>query len=201
MSTSIFQKFSTHLQQTLKNSFKIAAELKHKELNPLHLLYGLLIEKGAVGAEILLKIGLDKEKVVSFLINIPKDGGGDLPDVSDETQKIISKAAVIAAENQHRYIGTEHLILAIAETKSALLDKFFAAHKIDMANLEQTAFNVITGTNRFPEMTALFGPTAKEKEPTAKAPSAAKHKPTKNPALDFFTFDLTGAKAQKTLDP
>ncbi|MEK7189939.1 MAG: Clp protease N-terminal domain-containing protein, partial [Patescibacteria group bacterium] len=63
MSTSIFQKFSTHLQQTLKNGFKIAVELKHKELNPLHLLYGLLIEKGAGGAEILAKLGLDKEKV------------------------------------------------------------------------------------------------------------------------------------------
>ncbi|MEK7190054.1 MAG: ATP-dependent Clp protease ATP-binding subunit, partial [Patescibacteria group bacterium] len=200
MSTSIFQKFSTHLQQTLKNGFKIAVELKHKELNPLHLLYGLLIEKGAVGAEILAKLGLDKEKVVSFLINIPKDIGNSLPEISDETQKIISKSAIIAAENQHRYIGTEHLILAMAETKSQMLEQFFANHKIDMANLQQTAFNVITGTNRFPEMTALFGSSTKEKE-EVKPSATTKPRVRKNPALDFFSFDLTSTKAQKTLDP
>jgi len=169
-------------------------------MNPLHLLYGLLVEKGAVGAEILSKIGLDKEKVVSFLINIPKDNNNGLPEISDDAQKVISKAAIIAAENQHRYIGTEHLILAMAETKSALLEQFFAAHKIDLVNLQQTAFNVIAGTNRFPEMTALFGAPTKEKE-EAKPGAAAKPRVRKNPALDFFTFDLTSTKAQKTLDP
>ncbi|MBI5022734.1 MAG: ATP-dependent Clp protease ATP-binding subunit [Candidatus Magasanikbacteria bacterium] len=200
MSTSIFQKFSTHLQQTLKNGFKIAAELRHKEMNPLHLLYGLLIEKGAVGAEILFKIGLDKEKIVSFLINIPKDNNAGLPEISNDAQKVISKAAIIAAENQHRYIGTEHLILAMVETKSALLEQFFATHKIDLNNLQQTAFNVIIGTNRFPEMTALFGSPTKEKE-EVKPGAVTKPRVRKNPALDFFSFDLTGTKAQKTLDP
>lgn len=210
MPTSILQKFSTHLRQSLKNSFKIALDLKHKQITPLHLLYGLIEEKGAIGSEILSKASLNKEKIISALVHgcqteesTLKGMRPNFPELNEESQKILVKAAALAVENQHRYIGTEHLLVALVETKIPLLIDFLAEQKIDLPNLERTTLNVLQSTNRFPDLplSPSQGGAGKETNQEAKTETIVKRKIKKMPALNFFATELTSAKSQKEMDP
>src|SRR3989339_1857500 len=106
MKPSILQKFTTNLRESLKSSLKLALELGQPEITPLHLLYGLTAQKGSVASEILEKTATAKDKILSFLADLPHDEIKITPVLSDEATKILERAAILAASSSHRYIGT-----------------------------------------------------------------------------------------------
>lgn len=203
----ITAQFTTNLRQSLKNSFKIATEMKHGQITPLHLLYGLIVQKGSIAAEILAKSGIDKEKIISALSTLARtDRPESFPAIDPESKTILEKAAVLSFKNNHRYIGTEHLLCAFTQVKTPTFGEIVKNLKIDASALKQTALNVLQSVNRFPEITSLFGDSTGadpeqigEKTKTIEKP--VKRQTKKTPALDFFACELTSQTAQKNLDP
>jgi len=205
MNLPILNKFTEHLKQALKNSFRLALDLKQKELVPLHLLYGLILEKGSVAEEILKKEDITKDKVVSLILNLQRETKEfGLPLLSKKTEKILERGAIIALEKTHRYIGTEHLLLAIVESDDAEIKKIFDNRKQSIKKTEEELNNVLASVNHFPEISSLASAMAGEMSfipaPMPTGTVDAKIKKRKNPALDFFTTDLTSSKELKKMD-
>lgn len=200
----LLTKFTDHLKQSLKHGFKLALELNHKEVTLLTLLYGLLIERGSVASELLKKENITKEELL-ILISRTENYGikGDAPSLSTSASKILERAAIIALENNHHYIGTEHLLTALIESKDSILSKIFDRHKNSKDNLQQELVNVINSVNRFPEMTALNAGNINEPVPMSmnNQNTKIKNKLKKNQALEFFTTDLTASPSIKKMDP
>ncbi len=204
MKPSILQKFTTNLRESLKNSLKLALELSQPEITPLHLLYGLTAQKGSVASEILQRTVAEKDKIALFLADLPRDEAKITPLLSDESSKTLERAAILAASNAHRYIGTEHLLSALLKSKDVDLEKFFSSDAKVKEHIRKHLDDVIKSVNQFPEIVSMMGSNQYQDEggigPLA-AVAAPAGKSKKNSALDFFTYDLTAQAAARKMDP
>ena len=204
MKPSILQKFTTNLRESLKSSLKLALELGQPEITPLHLLYGLTAQKGSVASEILEKTATAKDKILSFLADLPRDEVKITPVLSDEATKTLERAAILAASSAHRYIGTEHLLSALLKSQDTDLEVFFNQDAKTKEHIKKHLSDVIKSVNQFPEMVSMMGNNQCQDDGglgqmAAVAMPAGKSK--KNSALDFFTYDLTAQAATRKMDP
>ena len=202
MDNKILNKFSTHLKNALKKARELTVNLGHSGVNPEHLTYGLMLQRGSIAAEILTKLGLNAERIRSLVIQKNKAA---LPEVSaakkesavlsEETKRVIEKAALLASRHGHKYVGTEHLLYALMEVGTATMIELWENNRINLNKLKTHLDTVMRSTSRFPDLTQIFE-QAKESEKEEKSKGESK-----NPALDFFTTDLTDQKMQKSIDP
>ncbi|MCX6722741.1 MAG: ATP-dependent Clp protease ATP-binding subunit, partial [Candidatus Staskawiczbacteria bacterium] len=127
------------------------------------------------------------------------------PRLSKESEKLLEKAAAQAFKNEHRYIGTEHLLYALVESTADSVLNLLVTQKKSLNNIKEEIENVLSSIARFPEMSALIGGGqmgSPEALPNTFAPAIPnKSKNKKTPALDYFTTNLTNPKFLKTMDP
>jgi ATP-dependent Clp protease ATP-binding subunit ClpC len=189
-----FKKFSSHLKNCLLTGLAEAKILGHQELLPVHLLYGLLQERGSVAGEFLLSLKLDVIKIKALLTTgLPAIATDDnpSPEISEAAQKAIIEAVRIAYLNRHKYVGTEHLLFALLKKPDVLTEKILTATGANREQLAKQAETVIKTTSKLGEILSEFE--------TKESPDEATDYP--NSALNFFGRDLTGEVAQKTIDP
>jgi ATP-dependent Clp protease ATP-binding subunit ClpC len=127
--SSITNKLTLHARKSISHAEKIASAHDAPEVRPEHLLYGVFLERGSVGATILSNIGLNKEifeKEIFAQKLTPKKILSKVRS-SHALKKIITDAHALAAEFGYVYVGTEHLIYALLNTKypavQTILDK------------------------------------------------------------------------------
>lgn len=205
MALDILNKFTTNLKNTLVRAINLSIRLKHPKVLPLHLLLSLSEQTGSVANEILLKHAVTTAVLQPWIDQIQwpaNQRGYTLPQLSPEAVRVLEHAAVVAFEHQHKYIGTEHLLLSLVELPDHQLEKIYTNQQLDLAQLRKQTLNVLKSTSRFPDLTALFKEELTEVE---QLKQAEQHKtdghPSTTPALDFFSTNLTEASVQKTIDP
>ncbi|MFH1366945.1 MAG: ATP-dependent Clp protease ATP-binding subunit [Patescibacteria group bacterium] len=200
MDIPVLKKFTQHLKNTLNAAAKLALELKNKYINPEHFLYGLLSTRGGIAHDILGKTKLSPEllKIAIRAANEPA-----LHDDLDLTKlkfsltakKALEKSVLTANRYKHKYVGTEHLLFSLLELNDASLAKILEESHIDRENLKKNLTAILKNTSKFPDLSGFF---AEEKEMEKEF---AGLKPSKTPALDFFSHDLTDPALQKSIDP
>ncbi|MBI5037325.1 MAG: ATP-dependent Clp protease ATP-binding subunit [Candidatus Kerfeldbacteria bacterium] len=203
MDNKITDKFTTHLKNALKKARELSASMGTTFINPEHITYGLIMQKGSIAAEILTKSGLTPERIRTIVL---KNNKGVLDDsltakpaatgsFSVHTKKTIEKAALIAHHNNHKYIGTEHLLMSLTQINTPAMLELWEQNKVNLNSIEEQLETVMRSTSRFPDLTQIFE-QAKEAEQEEKTKDESK-----TPALDFFSTDLTDPKQQKSIDP
>ena len=202
MDSKILDKFTIHLKNALKKANELANSLNHQLVNPEHLIYGLILQKGSIAAEILTKVGLNAERVRSLVVQSNKPVASENSQIKDRkvisslpTKKTIEKAALIAHQNGHKYVGTEHLLYGLIQINTSTLIDLWESNRVNLNKLRSHLDTVMRSTSRFPDLTQIFE-QAKEIEKEEKSKEESK-----NPALDFFTTDLTDSRLQKSIDP
>src|SRR5205809_1712763 len=119
-----FDKFTERARRVLSFAQEEAQRFQHNYIGTEHLLLGLVREKEGVAATVLLKLGVELNKVhstVEFII-----GRGDrivLGEIglTPRAKKVIELAVDEARRLNHHYIGTEHLLLGLVREGEALL--------------------------------------------------------------------------------
>src|SRR3954467_7818369 len=118
-------KFTVKAQEAVARSQEIAQQRDHSEVTPLHLLAALLAEEEGVVRPVLQKLGADPARIAqivgSELERMPKATGTQLG-ISRETQDVFTQAQKEADRLKDEYVSTEHLLLALSETKSLARD-------------------------------------------------------------------------------
>lgn len=117
--SSMISKLTLHAKKSIFHAEKIALARNAAEVRPEHLLYGVFLERGSVGATILTNIGLTKDIFEKHFFSTPL---ADIPKTkrmpsSDSLKKIITDAHALAAEFGYAYVGTEHIVYALLNTK------------------------------------------------------------------------------------
>ena len=64
---NLSERFSNHLKNVLVKAIQLATELKQKEVEPIHLLFMLLKEKGSLAHEILNRAKLKENSVRIYI--------------------------------------------------------------------------------------------------------------------------------------
>ena len=92
-----------------------------------HLLLGLLEEGGGVALAVLHHLGVDRaalERAIELELGTAP-AGSDWP-----MTEWLDRAAAAARELGHFYVGSEHLLAALARGGNPLVDRVFAAHGV-----------------------------------------------------------------------
>ncbi len=199
MSKAFLKNFSTNYQEILIKAINLSWQLKTKKVKPEILLYALLLQKGSLGAEILQKANLKKEKVKTYLNNnkkVSKSNADFIPVLDERTIKIIEKSAIIAYQHRHPYIATEHLLLAILESKAINLEKILKNNQVNQTFIKNQIQTIFNSTSKFQNFTSSFDNFEGE-ELTGIHPTTSQ----KNSLLETFTVNLTDPAIQKNIDP
>lgn len=218
------ERFSTHLKNVLVKAIQLATELKQKEVTPAHLLFAILKEKGSLAHEILQQTGLKETFLENAILQIPSEKGqnseqnlantvaqANLAPLSAIAKGALEKAFLIASENNHNFLGTEHLLSAILQINDPLISDILRQTKISVNEIEEQLKNILVGTSQFPqidEITQTFDKISENFEGDLPLPPeiTPKYSPKntgqkKESALAFFATDLTDPEIQKNIDP
>ncbi|MFA7237724.1 MAG: ATP-dependent chaperone ClpB [Phycisphaeraceae bacterium] len=113
-------KFTTKAQEALANAQLKAQELGHGQVTSLHLLNALLDDAQGVAGSLLQRIGAMPDRIASItqseLDRLPTVKGAAITSGGD-LNEAIGAAQREATSLKDQYVSTEHLLLALAETK------------------------------------------------------------------------------------
>ena len=207
----IFQQFTAHSKQTLKNAFGLAVSLGHQRVSPRHILHSLAQQRGSVGAAILAQARFDSLKFKQTI----KDDAVASTRLTEVTlnlssKKLLEKSVLAASYNRHCYVGTEHLLAALLELNDEKINDFLTATSVDAETLRRQVLTALHSAAKFPD---LLGAIAEPDfgEPASPAKRGERERPVLGfgreakaaPALslDFFATNLTDRASQKRIDP
>jgi ATP-dependent Clp protease ATP-binding subunit ClpB len=172
---------------TVKSSEALndALGFARKNGNPLvydlHLLLALLAQEESIVVPILQKLGVNvvqlREGIEREIGRYPKQSGAQ-PSLSREMNQVIDRAEEEARTLGDDYVSTEHLLLALADTKGAESKSLLNAVGADRSSLME-ALKVVRGTHKVTDQTP---------EDSYRA-------------LQRFTRDLTEMARKGKLDP
>lgn len=179
-----FEKFTMKSQEALQEAQSLAQSMQHQELQPEHLLKGLLAQGEGVMAPVLQKMGVSREALVgemdTLLERLPKVSGGGAGQLypSPSFKRLLDRSFKVSSEMQDEYVSQEHLVLALLEDKDA------AAAKALIKN----------GVNREAFLKALVAVRGSQRV-TDPNPEG------KYQALEKYARNLTDVARQGKLDP
>jgi len=200
--SEILKKFTTRSKAALKKAGKLAADLRHKFIEPEHLLYALSQEKGSIASEILTKFKIFPERIILLVEKNPvQTDQNSKPRLSEEIKLSIRKAVLRANLNSHKYIGSEHLLAGILDAKPKILMEFLKKQNIDLDALYSQISSVLKSTSKFPDLTDSLQ-FYKEKDPSDfEEPGRFTFSRKPGFSLELFATELTDPDLQKQIDP
>ena len=120
--TDKFNRFTKRARQSLNMAQEEAKRMNHSYIGTEHLLLGLLREEEGVAARVLIDLGLSISQVRSAVERMVGRGERATTglQLSDQTKHVIEVAVDEAKRLGHRYIGTEHLLLALVRSQESM---------------------------------------------------------------------------------
>lgn len=118
-----FEKFTKEAKQALIYAQDRAKEARLNYVGTEHILLGILSQSQSLGASILLSFGVSLENVHLVLKTVGRTGQQQTSDkgptgLSGFAKKVIEDAIHCAAEFNHAFVGTEHLLYALVSQEN-----------------------------------------------------------------------------------
>jgi ATP-dependent Clp protease ATP-binding subunit ClpC len=198
---NIFQKFSTHSKNALKNAFGLALASGHKIVTPQHILYGLSQETGSIAGQILHKAKIDGNFIKSALNNsfTAKQTLTHIA-LDSDTKKVLERSFLIAATNQHKYIGTEHLLAALIHQNESIIN-ILKTKGVNLAEIQTQVTTILNSTAKFTDFTNSFDYFKDNGAKNEAYTQTNTTSQTDKSMLELFATDLTNQTVQKRIDP
>ncbi|HHM12580.1 MAG TPA: AAA family ATPase, partial [Planctomycetaceae bacterium] len=117
-----FDKLTIKAQEAVQRAKNLAEERGHSQIEPLHLLAGLLAEGEGMVAPVLDKVGANRAQLSSLvaaeLDRLPKVSGAVQVGLARELDQVFQQAASLAEQMTDEFISTEHLLVALTAVES-----------------------------------------------------------------------------------
>jgi ATP-dependent Clp protease ATP-binding subunit ClpB len=178
-----FDKFTQKAQEAAQGAQSIAAEHGHQQMHPLHLLIALADESEGVVAAVFDKCGIQRKVVAEdarkLLRDIPQvQGAQGGTHLAPALNAVFENAFKESERFKDEFVSTEHLLLALSESKSdpagKLLNQVGASHDAILHALQ-----AVRGSQRVTDQ----------------------NPESKYQALERYALDLTERARQGKLDP
>ena len=139
-------KLTLKAQEALVESERLASEHSHPQIEPEHLLRVLLDQAEGVIPPVLSKLGVGREvlsgEIENALARLPKvQGIGNRP-ISGTLNTVLEAAFRQADRLKDEYVSTEHLLLALAETKGSATRNILASQGVDSDRILQALVDI-----------------------------------------------------------
>ena len=192
------ERFTQRARRVLSLAHEEAEKSRKEALGTEDLLLGLILEEGGVAGRVLHELGLDIERVREIVQRVTQDTPRVEPsgkvNLAPDTQQVLEFSIDEARLLGHHYIGTEHLLLALARSESTV--------KFVFDKLGLTADQIRKQVRRIlNEGSSQSSAAASAAGPGKRAPRPAPAKQEKTPLVDQLATDLTALAAEGKLDP
>ncbi len=195
-----------------------------------HILLGILQQNNTLGFAVLNSFGVSLKNVRMVIQQSSQNrstdtgGGGNKMtrvELSDFAKKAIEEAVSSAAKYHHSYVGTEHLLMGLVLQKGTAATVILENMKISIDEIKSRLEELFQQTEQYKNAMASFlnplekmlsslnGVIFSVNPYQGDMKEAFRHKegegpqeaPSKTPALDYFTIDLTQEARENKLDP
>ena len=179
-----FAKFTERGQRALQAAQREAAQLGRAYVGTEHLLLGVLTDPGAA-RDVLGGITLEaaRNEIIQIL-----GRGEDYAPVkvmvyTPRTKKVLEQSVREAQELKQKYVGVEHLLLALMREREGVAAHVLIKMGLDLNKARESLLRMIGGGQESP------------------APAEGTPRENETPTLDQFARDLTQAARAGELDP
>src|SRR5260221_522761 len=174
--------FTPRAQHVLVLARKEAERFKHNYVGTEHLLLGLIKLGQGVAVNVLLKMGLDLERVrmevEEHVDSHPETNMiGNIP-YTPRVKKVLALAGKEAKALNHPYVGTEHILLGLLREGEGVAARVLKRLEVDPARTRNEILKELDPNFRPPESEAQSGQEVTKKD-------------VNTPALRTFGLDLT----------
>jgi ATP-dependent Clp protease ATP-binding subunit ClpA len=125
-------RYTAAARRVLSNAHREAAVAGHLTIDQEHILLGLVLDEGQVGA-MLSKQGAridDLRRILAELFRASQKKAKQI-DLGKSTEQTLSQAVSIARKRRHKFISTEHLLMATLEQKDKRLNELMEKAGLD----------------------------------------------------------------------
>lgn len=144
----MFERFTETARQVVTISQAEARKMKHAYIGTEHLLLGLLLTEDALAARVLASLDVFPEAIRDQIIKTVGEGetvvDGQIPFTS-RAKKVLELALREALSLGHNYIGTEHVLLALARENEGVASRILADLEIDAEKIRSETMRALSG--------------------------------------------------------
>ncbi len=195
----MFDKFTNRAKQVIKLAKKESQRLNHNYLGTEHVLLGLLKLGQGIAVNVLRNMNLsydvirsEVEKIVGFgpEMQVYSD-----PALTGKVKKVFEYANEEAANLNHNYVGTEHLLLAILRQSDGVAAQVLENMGVDLKEIRKEILKELETFNlQLPPM----GSSSSSGSGSSKSQEKINDK---MPALKAYGHDLTELAREGKMDP
>lgn len=176
--------FTDRVKKVMQIAREESVRLGNDYVGTEHLLLGLVKEGDGVAVAVMRTMGVDLDELTTNIEKtITSTGGmmtiGQMLPFTPRAKKVLEIAANEARSMSHKYIGTEHLLLALMKDTESAAANALASAGLEYEKIKEEINRVLRG---------------------GESVSATKEK-SKTPFLDHFGRDLTAMARENKLDP
>lgn len=205
----MFDKFTNRAKQVIKLAKKEAQRLNHNYLGTEHVLLGLLKLGQGVAVNVLRNLNIDFETVRNEVEKLVGYGPeiqvyGD-PALTGKVKKVFEYANEEAANLNHNYVGTEHLLLGLLRQTDGVAAQVLENLNVNLKEVRKEVLKELETFNLQLPPIGSAGPPPTGSQSSG-APSSKSYEKTNNtidkmPALKAYGHDLTEMCREGKMDP
>jgi len=171
-------KFTQGAQAALGHAASAAQQMGHSYIGTEHILLGLLMEGGS--ASQIITNNTDIKSLAERIMEVGGSGSMQKQGLAytPRSKKILENSVVLARQLGHKYVGTEHILLALISEREGMAYRLLDEGDADMSAMQEEILAIGSGDT---------AGQAEQKSGT--------------PKLDQFGIDLTLAAKNGELDP
>lgn len=212
----MFDKFTNRAKQVIKLAKREAQRLNHNYLGTEHVLLGLLKLGQGVAVNVLRNLNIDFDTVRSEVEKLVGYGPeiqvyGD-PALTGKVKKVFEYANEEAANLNHNYVGTEHLLLGLLRQTDGVAAQVLENLNVNLKEVRKEVLKELETFNlQLPPIGMGGSPQGGNGAGAGPAAGAGQAKPfekvgaaaanDKMPALKAYGHDLTEMSREGRLDP
>lgn len=206
----MFDKFTNRAKQVIKLAKREAQRLNHNYLGTEHVLLGLLKLGQGVAVNVLRNLNIDfdtvhneVEKLVGYGPEIQVYGE---PALTGKVKKVFEYANEEAANLNHNYVGTEHLLLGLLRQTDGVAAQVLENLNVNLKEVRKEVLKELETFNL--QLPPIGGPPPPAQGPAAGGPQSkqsafekSNNISEKMPALKAYGHDLTEMCREGKMDP
>lgn len=200
----MFDKFTNRAKQVIKLAKKEAQRLNHNYLGTEHILLGLLKLGQGIAVNVLRNFNLDYdivrtevERLVGFGPEIQVYGD---PALTGKVKKVFEYSNEEAANLNHNYVGTEHLLLALLRQRDGVAAQVLENLNVNLKDIYREILKELEIFNLQLPPSGMSSSNNPNYSSASKSPEKGMAS-EKMPALKAYGHDLTEACREGKLDP
>ena len=141
-----FDRMTDRARRVMALAEESACRRGSASVRPVHVLLGLARERGGLAAHVLEDLGADAETLTRRLDELaPAAAAPSEPPLplDESTRRLLTDALEECAALAHRYVGTEHLVLAVARSTDETVTNLLAASGLRPESIREETYSIL----------------------------------------------------------